>query len=576
MQLEINSGLKEASQCGAGLDCGSTDFVDFLVRTSRIDSIGAARIRSATETGDLAPDHVLLELGLLPEKQLALAQAEYLNVPLVEAHEFPEEAVGRELIPEIFLRAGCLLPLSLDEEAVTAATARPFDQQAIEALAYYLDRKVNIRVAPRGEWERAFARLYATAPNAEAPVMLDQATLHEGDVERLKDSAREAPVVRFVTNLISEAVRLRASDIHIEPHADQLQIRLRIDGVLFQSQTLPKPMSAGVISRIKILARLNIAERRLPQDGRIALPVEGRMVDFRVSTVPTLYGESVVLRVLDRQDLRLEFPLLGFSAEAASFLCELVKCPNGIVLVSGPTGSGKTTTLYAALCEVRRQHRKILTIEDPVEYCLDQVIQTQIKPEIGLDFATGLRAFLRHDPDVIMVGEIRDGETARTAVQASLTGHLVLSTVHTNNAAASLSRLLDMGVESYLLVSTLRAVVAQRLVRKLCIHCRKAKQNSAALLEHLRIVDKKTAVLHEPVGCDACGGSGYRGRTTIYEILQFTPGLQHLVLEGATDSRIEQAARNAGMKTLFEEGLSKALAGETSLEEVLRVTSAPS
>jgi general secretion pathway protein E len=572
MQLEINSAAGTTSQRGVEPDRDSQDFIDFLVRTERIDATGAARTRSVMESGGHIADVVLLELGLLPEKQLAAAQAEYLSVALIETHEFPDEPVGRDLIPEAFLRASCLLPLSLDDEAVIAAAARPLDREAIEALGYYLSRKVRIRVATRGEWERAFARLYETSQTPEAQVLLDQAALNEGDVERLRDSAREAPVIRFVSNVISEAVRLRASDIHIEPLADRVQIRLRIDGMLLQSQTLPKQMSAGVISRIKILARLNIAERRLPQDGRIALPVEGRMVDFRVSTVPTLYGESVVLRVLDRQDLKLEFPLLGFSTEAAAVLCELIECPNGIVLVSGPTGSGKTTTLYAALCELRQQHRKILTIEDPVEYHLDRVIQTQVKPEIGLDFASGLRAFLRHDPDVIMVGEIRDSETARTAVQASLTGHLVLSTVHTNSAAASLSRLLDMGVENYLLVSTLRGIIAQRLVRKLCIQCRRPNQNSPTLLKHLQIANQAAAVLHEPVGCDVCGGSGYRGRTTIYEIMRFSAELQQLVLNGATERRIEEAARSEGMKTLFHAGLAKALAGETSLEEVLRVT----
>jgi len=556
-------------------DC--PDFIDFLVRNGRLDETAAGRVRNAVASAGHSTDTVLLELGLLPEADLAAAQAQYLSVNVVELEQYPDTAVAEELIPKSFLRTSALIPLSLDEQTIVVATARPMERESIEALGYYLDRRVEVRVARRGDWEQAFGRIYEIADGKNggpAPIEGPE-IMHEGDVERLKDIAREAPVIRFVNSLIGDAVERRASDIHIEPLADKVQIRLRIDGVLVPTQILNKSLHAGVTSRIKILARLNIAERRLPQDGRIALPIRGREIDFRVSTVPTLHGESVVLRVLDRKELQLEFASLGFGPMAAALLTRMINQPNGIVLVSGPTGSGKTTTLYAAICELRRKQRKILTIEDPVEYHLDHVIQTQVKPQIGLDFAAGLRAFLRQDPDVIMVGEIRDGETAKTAVQASLTGHLVLSTVHTNSAAASVSRLIDMGVEDYLLVSTLRAIVAQRLVRKLCTECRKVRLDSEALLERLGLSECcRGALLHEAGGCPACEGSGYRGRTTIHEIMPITAALQELILSGATERKLEEAARSSGMQTLLESGVAKSIAGETSVDEVLRATSA--
>jgi general secretion pathway protein E len=556
--------------------CGDMDFIDFLLRSGRLDATGAGRVRSAVAAAGHRADTVLLELGLLPEGELAAAQAQYLSAGVVEPEQYPDRIVAEELIPRSFLHVCGFIPLSVDEQTIVVAAARPLERESVEALSYYLDRKVDMRVARRGDWEEAFRRIYEIDGNSDASVPVDgQEVMHESDVERLKDIAREAPVIRWVNSLIGEAVQRRASDIHIEPLADKMQVRFRIDGILVPAQILEKSMHAGVTSRIKILARLNIAERRLPQDGRIALAIRGREIDFRVSTVPTLHGESVVLRVLDRKELQLDLPSLGFGAEAAALLSKMINQPNGIVLVSGPTGSGKTTTLYAAICELRRKQRKILTIEDPVEYHLDHVIQTQVKPQIGLDFAACLRAFLRQDPDIIMVGEIRDAETAKTAVQASLTGHLVLSTVHTNSAAASVSRLIDMGVEDYLLVSTLRAIVAQRLVRKLCTECREARPDSAGLLEHMGLGKQgKEALLHEARGCQACGGSGYRGRTSIYEIMPLTTGLQKLILGGATDRKLEEAARSGGMRTLWETGIAKAIAGETSIDEVLRVTSA--
>jgi general secretion pathway protein E len=575
MQLLINR-IEQGSDEGQNRTASNLNllyFIDFLVDAGFVDATGAQRAQGAMASAGQPIDVVLLELGLLPEQDLATAQARYLGSTVVGPEQYPEVAVGEHLMAPSFLKNSGLIPLTLSEGEITVAAALPLDSEPVRALGYYLDRKVTLRVARRSEWEQAFRRLYEAEKGNGLVALESSEALHERDIERLKDSAREAPVIRFVSALISDAVHRRASDIHVEPLADKLQIRLRVDGVLVTTQVVDKTLHAGVTSRIKVLARLNIAERRLPQDGRIALPVRGREIDFRVSTVPTLHGESVVLRVLDRQGVQLDFNSLGFDAQAAAQLSAAINQPNGIVLVSGPTGSGKTTTLYAAICELRGKQRKILTIEDPVEYHLDQVIQTQVKPQIGLDFATGLRAFLRQDPDVIMVGEIRDGETARTAVQASLTGHLVLSTLHTNSAAASISRLVNMGVENYLLVSTVRAILAQRLVRRLCSKCRRVKNDSQAWLQRLGRDERgKDGIIYEAGGCQNCGASGYQGRTTIYEIMPITPRLQELILTGAADSKLEETAMQGGMRTLLQTGTAKAMAGETSLEEVLRVT----
>jgi general secretion pathway protein E len=569
-------GGEDAAQLANTRQTKGFEFIDFLVKSGRLNANSAARASHAMTATAQCADTVLLELGLLPDTELAAAQAQFLGARLVELEEFPESPIGRELAPISFLRRSGLIPLSLDAETIVVAAARPLDSAPAEALGYYLDRRVDVRVARRVDWEQAFSRIYEDADEKTAAQITEgQGTLHEEDVERLKDIAREAPVIRFVNGLINDAVRRHASDIHIEPLGDKTQIRLRIDGMLVATQSIDKSMTAGITSRLKIMSKLNIAERRLPQDGRIALAVGGREIDLRISTVPTLHGESVVMRVLDRKERPLDLPSLGFDQEASTRLVSAINRPNGVVLVSGPTGSGKTTTLYACLCELRRDQRKILTIEDPVEYQLDNVIQTQVRPTIGWDFAAGLRAFLRQDPDIIMVGEIRDQETAKTAVQASLTGHLVLSTVHTNSAAATISRLLDMGVEDYLLVSTLRAIVAQRLVRRLCTKCRIAKTESSELLNRLGYSEIRIDIpLFEAKGCQACGGQGYRGRTTIHEIMTVTDRIQSLILGGAPDRELENAARGEGMQTLLETGIRKAIAGETSLEEVLRVASA--
>ena len=424
-----------------------------------------------------------------------------------------------------------------------------------------------------GEIEQALERLYGRGAGVAAeggPAVAEQAS--EDDVRRLEDLASEAPVIRLVHELITRAVEAQASDIHVEPREDSLRVRYRIDGVLTTVETLPLAMRAAVTSRIKIMAHLNIAERRLPQDGRIKSTVRGKEIDLRVSTMPTMLGESVVLRILDRSSVQLDFAALGFAGPAHEAFAGLLAQPNGIILVTGPTGSGKTTTLYTALNTLNGAQSKLFTVEDPIEYQLTGVNQIQVQPRIGLTFAHALRSILRQDPDIIMVGEIRDLETAQIAVQASLTGHLVLSTVHTNSAAGTITRLLDMGVENYLLASTVTGILAQRLVRRLCRQCSAPAEASPLLLESLGKRRADLSGLRKRVGCRACRNTGYLGRTTISELLVMNEAVRQRVLETSPETAIEAAAVEGGMVGMFEDGIDKALRGETTIDEVLRVT----
>jgi general secretion pathway protein E len=412
-----------------------------------------------------------------------------------------------------------------------------------------------------------------TEPTVEADRGNDP--LEVEDAEALRDLASDAPVVRLVQRLIGEAIERKASDIHFEPQEAGLCVRYRVDGVLLEVTTEPRTLRAAIVSRLKIMAGLNIAERRLPQDGRIRVTVHGRDTDFRVATAPTLFGESVVLRILDRQEVALDFAALGFEADIVATLRDALSRPYGIVLCTGPTGSGKTTTLYAALRELNTADRKILTVEDPVEYTLAGINQTHVRPQIGYTFAAALRSFLRHDPDVLMVGEIRDRETAEIAIQAALTGHLLLSTLHTNTAAGAITRLLDMGIDDYLLTSTLALVIGQRLVRRLCVTCREPFFADGALAERFSGAGLAAgATLYHARGCPECAGTGYVGRTSILELLTLSPPVRSLVLSRADARTIEEEAVRLGMRTMLRHGVAKALEGTTTLAEVLRVTRA--
>jgi general secretion pathway protein E len=389
--------------------------------------------------------------------------------------------------------------------------------------------------------------------------------------------ASEAPTIRLVNQIIAQAVETRASDIHVEPNVDAVLVRYRIDGVLQTALTLAPGLRAAVTSRIKIMAKLDIAERRLPQDGRIKIAVRGVDIDFRISTIPTAFGESVVMRILDRSRVELDFAKLGFSEAHVTTFTELMNQPNGIVLVTGPTGSGKTTTLYTALKALNSSERKIFTVEDPIEYQLTGINQVQVQPAIGLTFPHALRSILRQDPDIIMIGEIRDLETARIAIQASLTGHLVFSTLHTNSAAATITRLIDMGVENYLIASTVKGVEAQRLVRRLCPHCARPHESAAYWAETFArdvpgIGALAPADIRQPRGCSQCGGTGFSGRSTIAELLLVDTDVHRLVLTGASDSEIDESARARGMSNMYASGAHKVWRGETTVEEVLRAT----
>jgi general secretion pathway protein E len=517
-------------------------------------------------------DAVLIQLGLVSERGLADGYARLLGFTVTPVDRFPaHEPVLPDHLAADFLRHARAVPVVADETTVTLAAADPLDPFTASAVGIATNRQVRLEVAVPIELEAALNRLYPEAQEGIETEVAEAALEH--DTERLKDLASEAPVIRLVNQLITRAVETRASDIHIEPFEDRLRVRYRYDGVLHEAETPPRNLAAAITSRIKIMARLDIAERRMPQDGRIKLAVRGQDVDFRVSTIPSLHGETVVLRILDRAAVRFDFGQLGLAAPLIKKFRTALDLPNGIVLVTGPTGSGKTTTLYTGLLALNAVSRKIVTVEDPIEYQLHGINQIQVHGQIGLTFASLLRSILRQDPDVIMVGEIRDGETAQIAVQAALTGHLVLSTLHTNSAAAAVTRLRDMGVEDYLLTAVLRGVLAQRLIRRLCHDCRQEVAAPPELIQRFRLEERtqrRPVTLFHAVGCQACRQTGYRGRAAIAEFLELGPEIERLIFAKADHSGIERAAMDGGMVGMFEAGLMAALAGDTTIEEVTR------
>jgi general secretion pathway protein E len=519
---------------------------------------------------------LLLRLGLVSEKDLAQAWATTLDIPLLRMAQIDVLEDQPRKLPQRFLKYHSLVPLQQDQNALHLLIADPCDSFAIQALEYAYQCRARLSIGVRSEIEQLIESLYGHGRSTMGTLVdnLDPQAANNDDIEHLKDLASEAPVIRLVNLLIQRAVELRASDIHIEPFEKQLKVRYRIDGVLQNSEAPPVSSSAAVISRIKIMARMDIAERRLPQDGRIMLRIQGKELDLRVSTIPTSFGESLVMRLLDRQTVTFDFPSLGFDGQRLQHFLEVLERPHGIVLVTGPTGSGKTTTLYTALSRLNTAARKIITVEDPVEYQLEGINQIQVKSAIGLDFASALRSIVRQDPDVIMIGEMRDIETCRIAIQSSLTGHLVLSTLHTNSATASITRLLDMGVEPYLIASTVNAILAQRLVRRLVPDYCEAYEPSAELIEQYQLQlysDVRPLRLWRP-RAGVAETQAYRGRSALTELLIVTEQLRGLLMQRAAASTLEQAARAAGMRTLYEDGVRQAVAGITSLEEVLRVT----
>jgi general secretion pathway protein E len=543
----------------------------FLVTNGRIEARGLERAsRVAADSGqDICTG--LVQLGLIGERDLAMAFSAMLDMPLATAADYPDEPVLPQRLGMKFLRQARALPIRLEADRLVLAMADPQNTFVPRAVASSTGMRVTVAVAVPIELDAALTRLYAT-PATAVDTVAPVDDLLEADAEKLRDLASEAPVIRLVNLLIGQAVDTLASDIHIEPFEDRLRVRYRYDGVLHDADSPPAQLAAAIISRIKIMAHLDIAERRLPQDGRIRMAVRGQDVDFRVSTIPTLHGETVVLRVLDRTAAVLDYERLGLPAPVIVHLRDALALPNGIVLVTGPTGSGKTTTLYTGLLQMNAVARKIITIEDPIEYQLAGINQTQVRPRIDLTFANLLRSILRQDPDVIMVGEIRDLETAEIAVQAALTGHLVLSTLHTNSAAACITRLRDMGLEDYLLSAVLRGVLAQRLVRRLCMDCRIEQAAAPEVVARFGLAARRPGplTLWHAKGCPACRGTGYRGRVAVAEFLRPSPDIERLILTRADHTRIETAAVEAGMVPLFEAGLQTALDGITTIEEVLR------
>ena len=514
---------------------------------------------------------VLIRLGCITADQLAEAQAEQYDVDYekIDPESAQPEVVAR--LSASMARSLNVLPLRVEDGKLVVAMLNPLDVDALDALQRHTGMYVKAVYTNPADLLKAIDFHYGVAaPSAETldEVISDSATTHEGEEESVDDLRRaveDAPVVRIVNMLLLEAVNGRASDIHLEPRRTHLQVRYRIDGELQHIRNIPRSLMAACISRIKVMADMDIAERRIPQDGRITIKVEGRQVDLRVSTLPIQHGERVVMRVLDRDRSIRRLDELGFSPHNLTTFRWLLQQPNGIILVTGPTGSGKTTTLYAALREIQSVTRNIITCEDPIEYELEGINQSNVNEKAGLTFAAQLRAILRQDPDVVLVGEIRDQETAEIACRAAMTGHLVLSTLHTNDAVSAIPRLIDMGVEPFLISSSLVGVVAQRLVRVICPHCKQPYEPNQA---ELRIIGREVSELYRGVGCAACAGRGYLGRVSVHEILLVDDEIRALTVRQAPSSEILEAAVRQGMVPMALDGIEKAVQGITTLEEV--------
>ncbi len=570
----MSKDLPESSSSGARMASSArTPLGELLVAAAKLSARDLERALSAQQEMGGMIGRVLVRLGLVSEADVVHALSTQLGLPVAAAEDFPSILPDVEgLLPE-FLHSNRIAPLSIEAGCLSIAMAVPQDAFVVKAL--HLSTGLDIRpvLALESDIEKALEQGVDDSAEEGEDGFDDEAGA--GDfVEHLRDLASEAPVIRLVNAIVGRVIDLRASDIHLEPFDEGLHVRYRVDGVIQSDETAPPKLTAAIVSRVKLLAHLDIAERRLPQDGRIKARVKGRELDLRVSTVPTVHGESVVMRVLDRASVRFSLEEMGFDRDTLERFNALLARPHGIVLVTGPTGSGKTTTLYAALAKLDAGALKILTVEDPVEYQLDGINQIHVHPQIGLTFASALRAILRQDPDIIMIGEMRDGETAQIAVQSALTGHLVLSTLHTNTAASAVVRLQDMGVERYLITSSVSGVLAQRLVRRLCDKCKEAYVPPPELIASsgLDRFCTSSAVIYSARGCAHCRGSGYRGRTGIHELFELDETMQRAIIDGADAAVLNATARRAGMVSLYEDGLRKVVAGLTSLDEVMRVT----
>ena len=546
-----------------------------LIDPSQLDELNEEHKATGKPLAD-----VVVDLGIIEKSALLHRIAEHLGYDFLTELpvQFPGEAIAA--LTGKLARDYGVMPLSADQQNIDLLVSDPFNTQAIDDLTFALGRnvrlffadpdKIDVQIKQHyGEDEASIDDLLQEINSGKLPT--DGRDLSDRDIESM---AEQTPIIRFVNLVIGQAIRDKASDIHFEPFEHEFKIRYRIDGALYEMAPPPKALSLPILSRIKVLASLNIAERRIPQDGRIKITIGGRQVDLRVSTLPTQFGESVVLRVLDQSAVQLDISQLGMPPDVFNGIQDVVRRPNGIFIVTGPTGSGKTTTLYSGLRIINTADLKLLTAEDPVEYEIEGIMQVPVNPLVGLTFAAALRSFLRQDPDVIMVGEIRDLETAQIAIQASLTGHLVLSTLHTNDSAGAVTRLVDMGVEPFLIASSLEAVLAQRLVRRVCVQCRTPYTPPSDMLKQLGIAANNVGnrQFFYGKGCPVCSQSGYRGRLGIYEWLRMTEAVRDLIGQRAPTLVIRQKAIEQGMRTLRDDGLRSIFDGHTSIEEVIKYT----
>jgi len=518
---------------------------------------------------------ILVRKGIISELQLIETLEFVLGIPHVQLGKMNIDPEAVKLIPAQMARAHQVLPISIKNGVIALAMADPLNYQAIDDVRMYTRLDVVPVLASPKDMDTAIRQYMALKVDSRVEKLISE--LNQEDKkpvrpdERLVEVEEDAPVIRMMSSLLTQAVQGRASDIHIEPEQHDLRVRFRIDGLLYEVLRLPKKSAASFISRAKIIADLDIAEKRLPQDGRCRQVIDGREIDFRISTLPTVHGEKVVMRILDRSNSITTIDKLGLSTKNQEALTSLSNRPHGLVLITGPTGSGKTTTLYSMLAVINSAEKNIITLEDPVEYSLPGINQVQVNPRVGFSFASGLRSVLRQDPDVVMVGEIRDQETAELAIQASLTGHLVLSTLHTNSAAATITRLADMGIEFYLLASALAGVISQRLVRRLCPNCRKPYELDGTTAFRLGLDYEVGNTFFQPTGCNMCRQMGYMGRVAIHEVMVMTEDLRLAITTGNTyQDNIEKISTGAGMTTIQNDGVEKAKAGITSLEEVMK------
>lgn len=560
-----------------------TDFTEILIRQGIVSPEQLAEAQQMVAEQGMSLADALIRLGYATGEEVMRAMAEQHGLDYVNLSEVTIPPSVVELVPESVARENVAIPLAEADGTLTVIVSDPMDYDTFDKLRFILNRQIEISLAPREAILEAINRHYGQTVGESADSMLQEFTdtaidftetmqESEGGEEDVDESS--APIVRLVQLIITEAVQLRASDIHIEPFEDRIRVRYRIDGVMVERDSPPKRLLGALLSRIKILSKLDIAERRRTQDGRIKVTVGEKDLDLRVSVIPTSHGQSVVMRILDKDSIKVGLRQLGFSEDDYRKVSGLIKRPNGIILVTGPTGSGKTTSLYAALNELNTPDRKIITAEDPVEYYLPGINQVEIKHNIGLDFSRVIRAMLRQAPNIILVGEMRDLETAQMGIQASLTGHLVFSTLHTNDAPSAVTRLIDMGVPSYLVSSSVVAIMAQRLVRVVCQKCKHSYAPNEALLDGAGITPEMAAnaSFAKGAGCGNCSGKGYRGRLGIFELMLMSPKVRELTFDASPTETIRRAAIEEGMKTLYWDGIDKVLRGVTTVDEVLRVS----